>query len=159
MFLRTFWGNLKGLATGWCCHCSSLSRVWLCDPMNTRLSCPSLSPRACSNSCPLTQWCHPTISSFVAPFSSCPQTSPPSGSFLMSRLFPSGGPSIGASASVLLMSIQDWFSLGLTGLISLKSKGKKEGMDVYYSWFSLLCSRNEHDIVRQLYSNKNLKSW
>ena len=90
-----------------------------------RLPCPSPSPRACWNSCPLSQWCHPTISSSVTPFSSYPQSFPAAESFLMSRLFTSGGQSIGASASpsVLPMSIQDWFPLELTGLISLQAKG------------------------------------
>ena len=90
-----------------------------------RLPCPSLSPRGCSNSCPSTQWCHPTNSSSVVPFSSCPQSFPASGSFLMSQLFASGGQSTGASASasVLPMDIQGWFLLGLTSLISLQSKG------------------------------------
>ena len=74
---------------------------------HARLPSPSLSPRVCSNSCPLSQQCHPTISSFFSPFSSCPQSFPVSGSFPMSRLFTSGGPNIGASASVLPMSIQD----------------------------------------------------
>ena len=91
----------------------------------TRLPCPSPSPGACSNSCPWSQWCHPTISSSVIPFSSCLQSFPASGSLLMSQLFTSGSHSLGASdsAPILLMSIQDWFSLGLTGLISLLSKG------------------------------------
>jgi len=91
----------------------------------TRLPCPSLSPRACSNSCPLSWWCHPTISSSVTPFSSCPQSFSASGSFPMSWLSISGGQSIGvsASASVLPMNIQGWFPLGLTGLILLLSKG------------------------------------
>ena len=84
---------------------------------------PSLSPRVCSNSCPSSQWCHPTISSSVAPFSPCPQSFPASGCFPVSRLFESGGQSIGASASVLPMNIQDWFPLGLTGLVSLLSMG------------------------------------
>ena len=99
--------------------------LWPPGLQHTRLPCPSPSPRACSNSSPLSQWCHPTISSSVVPFSSCLQTFPTSGSFLMSQLFASGGQSIGASASssVLPMNIQDWFPLGLTGLISLKSKG------------------------------------
>ena len=85
---------------------------------------PYLSPtsRACSNSCPLTQWCHPTISSFVIPFFSHLWSFQALGSFLMSQLFASGGQSIGASASILSMNIQDWFPLGLTGLI-LQSKG------------------------------------
>ena len=92
---------------------------------HARLPCPSPSPGACSNSCPLSQWCHPTISSSVIPFSSCLQSFPVSGSFPMSWLFPSGRQSIGASASasVLPMNIQGWFLLGLTGLISLQSKG------------------------------------
>ena len=90
-----------------------------------RLLCPSPSPRTCSNSCPLSRWCHPTILSSVIPSSSCLQSFPASGSFLVSHLFTSGGQSIGAltSASVLPMNIQDWFPLGLTGLISLQSKG------------------------------------
>ena len=90
-----------------------------------RLLCPSLSYGVCSNSCPLSQWCHPTISSSVARLSSCLQSFPASGSFPMSGLFASGGQSIGASASasVLPMNIQDWFPLGRTGWISLQSKG------------------------------------
>ena len=92
---------------------------------HTRLLCPPLSPRICSNSCPLSRWCHPTNSSSVAPFSSCPHSFPESGSFLVSQLFPSGSQSIGApvSASVIPMNIQGWFPLGLIGLISLLSKG------------------------------------
>ena len=92
---------------------------------HTRLPCPSPTPRACSNSCPLSQWCHPTILSSIFPFSSCLQSFPASGSFPMSQFFASGGQSIGASpsASVLPMNIQDLFPLQLTGLISLQSKG------------------------------------
>ena len=88
-----------------------------------RFPCPSPSPEACSNSCPLSQWCHPTISSSVIPFSFCLQSFPTSGSFLMSQLFTTGSQSIGAAASVLPMNIQGWFPLGLTGLFSLLSKG------------------------------------
>ena len=89
------------------------------------LSCPSPSPTACSNSCPLSHWCHPTISSSVFTFPSSLLSFPASGSFQMSQFFASGGRSIGASASasVLPMNIQDWFPLGLIGLISLQSKG------------------------------------
>ena len=92
---------------------------------HARLPCPSLSPRVCSNSYPLSQWCHPTISSSVTHFFSCPQSFLPSGSFQMSQFFASGGQSIGVSASApaLPMNIQGWFPLGLTGLISLLSKG------------------------------------
>ena len=77
-----------------------------------------LTPRVCSNSCPLSPWCHPTISSSVAHFS-CPQSFTASGSFPMSQLFTSNGQNIGASASVLIMNIQGWFPLGWTGWISL----------------------------------------
>ena len=92
---------------------------------HARLPCPSPTPRDCSNSCPLSQWWHPTISSSVVLFSSFLQSFPASGSFPMSQFFASGGQSIGvsASASVLPMNIQDWFPLGLSGLISLQSKG------------------------------------
>ena len=89
-----------------------------------RLPCPSPAPRACSNSYPLSQWCHPTISSSVVPFSSCLQSFTASGSFPRNQFFTSGGQSIGvsASASVLPMNIQDWLPLGWTGWISLQSK-------------------------------------
>ena len=92
---------------------------------HARLSCPSLSPGVFSNSCPLNPWCHPTISSSVTPFSSCPQSFPASGSFPMSQPLASNGENIGASTStsVLPMDIQGWVPLRLTGLISLKSKG------------------------------------
>ena len=88
-----------------------------------RLNCPSVSPGICSNSCPLSQWCHPTILSSVIPFSSCLQFFPASGSFQMSQFFTFSGQSIGVSASVLPMNIQGCFPLGSTGLISLLSKG------------------------------------
>ena len=91
---------------------------------HARLPCPSPTPRACSNSCPLSRWCHPSISSSVVPFSPCLQSFPASGSFPVSQLFTSGGQSIGVSASVsvLPMNIQDWFPLGWTGWISLRFK-------------------------------------
>ena len=94
----------------------------LCDPMNcsTPGLCPSPTPGSYSNSCPLSQWCHPTISSSVVPFSSHLQSFPASESSSMSQLFASGGQSIGFSA---LVNIQDWFPLGWTGWISLQSKG------------------------------------
>ena len=90
---------------------------------HTRLSCPSLSPWVCSVSCPLSQWCHPTISPTVVPFFSCFQSVPASGFFPVNRLFASGGHSIEASASASALLIQGWFPLGLTGFISLLSKG------------------------------------
>ena len=91
---------------------------------HTRLHCHSPTPGACSNSCPSSQWCHPTILSSVVPFS-CLQSFRASGSCQMSQFFASGGQSIGVSvlASVLPMNIQDWFPLGWTGWISLQSKG------------------------------------
>ena len=92
---------------------------------HARPPCPSPTPRVYSNSCPLSQWCHPTISSSVVPFSSCLHSFPASGSFPMSQFFTSGGQIIGASASasVLPMNIQDWFPLGWTHWISFQSKG------------------------------------
>ena len=92
---------------------------------HARLPCPLPTPRACTNSCPLSWWCHPTIPSSVVPFSSCLPSFPASRSFPVSQFFASGGQSIGVSVSapVLPMNIQDWFPLGLTGLISLQSKG------------------------------------
>ena len=92
---------------------------------HTRLPCPSPTPGVYPNSCPSSQWCHPTISSSVVPFSSCHQSFPASGSFAVSQFFASGGWSIGisASSSAISMNIQDWFPLGWTGWISLMSKG------------------------------------
>ena len=112
--------------------CSSLfshkvmsSSLWPYGLQHTRLPCPSLSPRVFSNSCPLSQWCHPTITSSIVSFSSCPQFFPATRSFPMNQLFPSSGQSSGtsASSSILPMNIQGWFPLGLTCLISLLCKG------------------------------------
>ena len=97
--------------------------LWLHGLQQARLPCPSLSLGACSNSCLLSWWCHPTLSSSASPFSSCLQSFPASGSFLMSRFFTSGGQSIGASASANSPSQEGWLFLGLNGLISLQSKG------------------------------------
>ena len=99
--------------------------LWPHGLQHARLPCPSPTPGVYSNSCPLSQWHHPTISSSVVLLSSCLQTFPASGSFPMSQLFATGSQSIGASAStsILPMNIQDWFPWGLTGLLSLQSKG------------------------------------
>ena len=131
------------------CQCSRIRQCWwlhslVLNPLNqfssvvqscatlrphglqhARPPCPSPAPRVYSNSCPLSQCCHPTISSAVVPFSSHLRFFPASGSFLMSQFFASGGQSIGvsASASVLPMNIQDWFPLGWTSWISLQPKG------------------------------------
>ena len=97
-----------------------------CDPLGLQYAtfpCLSPSPRACSNSCPLSRWCHTTISSSIVPFSSHLQPFPASGSFLISQLFVSGGRSIGTSATDLPVNILDWSPLGLTGLISSQPKG------------------------------------
>ena len=90
---------------------------------HAKLPCPSLSPGAYSNSWPLNWWCNTTISSSVVPSSSSLQAFPAAGSFPKSQFFPSGGQSPGASVPVLPMTIQDWFPLGLIGLISSQSKG------------------------------------
>ena len=121
--------------------------LWPHGLQHAKPPCLSPSPGVYSNSCPLSQWCHPTISSSVIPFSSCLQSFPASGSFQMSQLFTSGVQSIGvsASASVLPMNTQDWFPWGWTGWISLQSKGlsrvfsntivQKYQMDTYLLYF------------------------
>ena len=112
-----------------CCSCFSRSilsdSLWPHGLQHARLPCPSPTARGFSNSCPLSWWCHPTISSFVIPFSSCLQSFPASGPFPVSQFFKSGGQSIAVStsASVLPKNIQDWFPLGWTGWISLQFKG------------------------------------
>ena len=129
--------------------CSVLSdSLWPHGLQHARPPCPSPTPRIYSNSCPLSLWCHPTISSSVVPFSSHLQSFSVSGSFPMSQFFASGGQSIGApaSASVLPMNIRDWFPLGWTGWISLQSKGlsrvfsnttvQKQGLEQHKFTFS-----------------------
>ena len=115
----------------------------------------SPSPRVCSNSCPLSQWCHPVISSSVSPFSSCPQSCPASGNFT-SQLFPSGSQSIeaSASASVLSMNIQGWFPLEVTSLISLLSKGLSRVFSSNTVW-------KHHFFSSQpsLWSNSHIRAW
>ena len=120
---------IKCICALWSVWFSSVAQscLTLCDPMDcstTRPPCPSPTPRVYSNSCPLSQWCHPTISSSVIPFSSHLQSFPASGSFQISQFFASRGQStrVSPSASVLPMNIQGWFPLGLSGLI-LQSKG------------------------------------
>ena len=106
--------------------CSVVSNsFWPHESQYTTPPCPSPTPKVYSNSCPLSQWCHPAISSSVVPFSFCPWYLPASGSFPISQPFAWGGQSIGvsASASVLPMNTQDWSPLGWTGWISLQSNG------------------------------------
>ena len=144
------------------CCCWSVSKscptLWPHGLQHARLSCPSLPPGVCANSCPLSQWCYVIISSFADLFSFCLQFFPASASFPVSQLFASGGQSIGASASasILPMNIQGWLLLGLTGLISLLSRGLSR---VFFSttiWkyhssvLSLLCGpalTSVHDYV------------
>ena len=111
-------------------HSVASDSLWPHGLQHTRLPCPSPTTGTYSNSCLLSQWCHPppeVVSSSVIPFSSCLRSLPASGIFQMSQFFASGGRSIGvsASASVLLLNIQDWFPLRWTGWISLQSKGLK----------------------------------
>ena len=122
-----------------------------------RLPCPSLSPGVCSNSCPLSRWYHPTISSFVVPFSSCPQSFPVSGSFPTTQPITSGGQSIRASASVsvLPINIQDWFSLGLTGLIFFQSKGLSESLLQHHSSKASILQHSAFFMVLYMTTEKN----
>ena len=112
-------------------------------PQHARPPCSSSTPGVHPNPCPLSRWCHPTISSSVIPFSSCPQSFPASGSFQMSQLFESGGQNIGvsASASVLPMNTEDWSPLGWAGWISSQSKGFSSLLQHHSSKASILrCS-------------------
>ena len=117
---------------------------------HSRPPCPSPTPRVHPNSCPSSRWHHPAISSSVVPFSSCPQSLPASGSFPMSQLCPSGGQSIGvsASASVLPMNTQDWSPLVWTGWITLQSKGLSRV-------FSITAVQKHQFFGAQLYSQSN----
>ena len=140
--MPVFWDNIegyggngggKGIQVGGdtCISSVQFNHSVMCNSLRSHglqhasLPCPSPTPRACSNSGPSSWWCHPTISSSVIPFSSCLQSFPASEFFPMSQFFTSGGQSIGVSASVSVfpVSIQDWFPLGLTDLVSLQSKG------------------------------------
>ena len=141
-----------------CCFCSvTNSCPILSDPTvySTSGSTPGfVSPRVCSDSCPLSWWRHSTISSSLSPFSSCPQSFPASRSFPMSQRFTSCGQSIGASASVLTMNMQGWFPLGLTGLISLLSTG--------LSRVSFCTMARQHQLFGtqpSLWSNSDICTW
>ena len=117
---------------------------------HARPPCPSPTPGACSNSCPSSRWCHPTISSSVVPFSSCPQSFPASGCFPMSQFFLSGDQSIGvsASASVLPMNIHDWFPLGWTVWISLLSRGLSRVFSQHHSSKASILRRSAFFMVQ-----------
>ena len=130
--------------------------LWPHGLQHARTPCLSPTPRVYPNSCPLSQWFHPTISASVIPFSSCPQSFPASGSFQKSQLFTSGGQSIGVSASisVLPMNTQDWSPLGWTGWISLQSKGLSRAFSnttvQKHQFFSTQLS---------LFSNSHIHTW
>ena len=126
------------------------------EPQHARTPCPSPTPGVHPNPCPLSRWYHPTISSSVIPFSSCPQSFPASGTFPMSQIFTSGSQNIGvsASASVLPMNTQDWSPLGWTGWISLQSRGLS-------NVFSNTTVQKHQFFGAQLslYSNSHIQAW
>ena len=137
----------------------SLSCVWLFAIPWTAARQASLTFTICqnlSNSCPLSQWCHPTISSSIVPFSSCLQSFPASGSSLMSQLFASGGQSIGVSAAakVLPMNIEDWFPLGLAGLNFLQSRGLSKVF-----WNITIQKHQFFGAQLSLWSNSHIHTW
>ena len=123
------------------------------EQQQARSACPSPAPRFYTNSCPLCRWCHPTILPSVVPFSSCPQSFPALGSFPMTQFFASGGQSVGPSASILPMDIQDWFPLGLTGLISLQSKGLSRVFS------STTVGKHQFNVQTSLWSNSHIHTW
>ena len=132
--------------------------LWPHGLQDARLHCSSSTPGPCSNSWPLSQWCHPTISSSVVPFSSQLQSFPASASFPRSHFLASGGQSIGVSASapVLLMNIQDWFPSGWTDLISFQSKGLSR---VFPKWNTKEESRRKNIHLQQLQTRMTKGSW
>ena len=125
LFLLYWLGQSLWLCSVQFSHSVVADSLWPHESQHARPPCPWPTPRVHPNPCPMSWWCHPTISSSVIPVSSCPQSFPASGSFQTSQLYVSGGQSIGvsASASVLPMNTQDWSPLGWTGWISLQSKG------------------------------------
>ena len=130
--------------------------LWPHESQQTRPPCPSPTPRVHPNPCPSSWWCHPTITSSVVPFSSCPQSFPASGSFPMSQLFPSGSQSMGfsASTSVFPMNTQDWSPLGWTGCITLQS----EGLSRIFS--STTVQKHQFfDALHSLWSNSRICTW
>ena len=128
--------------------------LWLHGLQHTRPPCVSTSSGACSNSCLLSRWCYPTISSSVIPFTSCLQSFPASGSFPVSWLFTWDGRRIGASSSatVLQMNIQDWFPLGLTGLIL-----QSNGLSIVLS--NTAVQKHQLGALHSLQSNSHIHTW
>ena len=162
--LEQFWGRglesfnsvPQPLPTSLLFSCSVVSDSATHALQHTSLPCPSLSPGARSNSCPLSQWYHPTISSSVAPFSFCPQSFPAASSFPISWLFELGGQTIAASASasVLPKNIQGWFPLELTGSISLLSKGCSRVFSQHCNSKALILQHSAF-----LSYNSNISTW
>ena len=142
---------------GFCCSVAkSFPTLWLHRLQHARLPYALLSPGACSDSCPMSWWCHSTILTSITPFTSCPHSFPAWGSYPMSQLFALGGQSIGASASasVLPINIQGWFPLGLTSLISLLFKGLSRvfsNTTVWKHWF--------FSAKPSLWSNSHIRTW
>ena len=137
-------------------HSVVSNSLWPYGLQHTRFPCSSPSPGACSNPCPLNQWCHPTMSSSVIPFSSCLNSFQASGSFLMSQLFTSSGRSIRDSASVSVppVNIQNSFPLGLQGLISLQSKGHSRLFSSTTVW-----KHHFFDVQPSLWSISHIHTW
>ena len=135
-------------------HSVMSNTLWPHGLQHATLPCPLPSPRACSNSCPLSQWCHLIILCSVIPFSFCLQSFPVSWSFLMSWLFISSGQNIGASASDLPMNTQDWSPLGWTAWISLQSKGLSRVFSNTTVWKHQLFSAQP-----SLWSNSRIHTW
>ena len=159
MILQATEGDAKGRVSHWPCS-FQFRRSVMSDylqshgPQHTRPPCPSPTSRGYSNSCSLSWWCYPTISSSAIPFS-CLQSFPASGSFQMSKLFASGGQSIGVSAStsVLPMNIKDWFPLWQTGWISLQSKGLSRVFNTTVKKHQLFTAQ------LSLWSNSHIHTW
>ena len=148
-FWSVFWWRIISLFGCWVMS-NSLPLHGL---QHARLPCPPLSPRVCSNSCSLSQWCYLAISSSASPFSFCLQSFPASGSFPMSQLFPPGGQSIGASALVLLINVQGW-SLELTGLISLVSRRLSRAFSS-----TTIQKHQFFSSLHYLWSNSHISTW
>ena len=151
------WVTKEAHSKSYCCCSVAQSCPALCDPMAcSMLGFPILHYLLEFAQTPSSQWCHPTISSSVVPFSSCLQSFPGSGCFLMSQLFTSGGQIVGvsASASVLPMNIQGLFPLGLTGLISLQSKGTLKSLFSTTVWKHQFFSAQP-----SLWSNSHIHTW
>ena len=127
--------------------------LWPHEPQHARPPCPSPTPGVHPNPCPLSRWCHPTISSSVIPFSSCPQSFPTSGSFQMSQLFASGSQNIGVSASTLVlpMNTQDWFSFRMDWLDLFAVQGTLKSLLQHHSSKALILRRSAFFIVQLLH--------